>query len=399
MRRDFGGEVIAALVALAVIAFALTFGIIISLSNVGGEPVPTPLVVAVTSTPSLTLTRTPTLTLTVTFTPTLTFTPTSTSSAAPTRAAVVAITPVAEVINTDVPMATRTSTDRPSATPTITASSTFTPTATTTPTRTLSPTVTTSATPTLTVTLTATVTRTTTATPTLTATFTPTFTLTPMPTATRTSTPSATLTRTPTTTPSATFTLTLTFTLTPSATAALSSSNATCVRPAGWVDYVARGDEYMADIARAAELDLADLLAANCFAEGDNVRPYTRLYVPRALVAPIPTPAPLIDAPTLDREGCIAGVQIIAPAVGAVVDGGFTLVGTASLPAFTHYDIDIRPVSVDTFTRYMRAETPVIGGALAQIDADLFAPGVYWVRLSVYADDVPQTCAIPLIFR
>lgn len=440
MRRNLGGEVITAVVALAVIAFALTFAVILSLSNAEDEAQQQPtlaVAAALTFTPSVTETVTPmdsmtggalttetvspepSKTETADETPTVTATPTPFETAQPeptvtemlesitlpTVAPTDTRTATATVINTAVPSQTRT--QRPTRTTTPTRTSTRTPTVTPSLTSTLTRTSTHTPSPTDTATITPLSTSTHTRTPSVTATatfsstptFTPSNTATRTPTATFTFTATHTVTRTPT--PTFTFTFTPTLTPTPTATAALASSDQTCEPPEGWTTYLVRGDENFADIARAANVHIDELLAANCFALGDNLSPYTRLYVPRPLTAPIPTPPPLVDAEAVARQGCAPGVQIIAPPEGTIVDSLFTLVGTASIPEFAYYDIDIRPASIDTFTRYSRADEAVIGGALGVIDPDLFGIGVYWVRLSVYAqdNDTPQTCAIPMIFR
>ncbi len=379
MRRDIGNEVVVAIVAVGVLACALTFGIVLSLSN---------------NTPAATLARaseTPAVTpLSVTILD---------STAALATAKVAAVSPPTDVPSPVVPTAAPLLAEpSPTATP---IPATRTPSATPKsrpPTLTLTPSATDtpmppSATATLTATATATripPTRTFTPTPRPTATATLTSTLTASPTASSTST----ATFTPTYTPSPTRTFTPTFT--PTATR-------DCPLPVGWLTYITQSSETLYDIAQAVNSSVEDLRAANCLGDRDQIGVGFGVYVPRAPGGMVVTSVPFTSTGTPPpNQGCGApGVRILMPVANQAVSGAFNLVGAASLPPSGYYRIDIRSNSVNTFTPYSRATQSVIGGVLAVINSDLFGDGLYWIRLTVFDQTgrAAETCAIPVIFH
>jgi hypothetical protein len=206
MRRDIGGEIVVALGILVMIAFALMFAIILSLTG-GGQNT------AATTAESLTQEMGAVVSSTISLTADVSVTPVSTST--PAQAVIETARPIARATDTLVPIATETATATPSAMVTLTETAEVTdipaPTETATETVTLSPT--------------ATVTTSATETPSATVTLTKTAvaTDTPVPTATETATETleATSTDTPTITPSVTETPSATVTETPSATATI----------------------------------------------------------------------------------------------------------------------------------------------------------------------------------
>src|SRR5690606_27651370 len=337
MQRDIGNEVIVAIIVVGVLAFALTFGIILSLSNsgTGGAAV-----VQMS---------------------------TATEAASPTEVAVL-------ISDTPLPAATATDTEAPTATPSLTATLTPSPSATLTSTQTATHT------PTQTPTPTHTATHTDTPTQTRTATATPSATETEQPTATATftRTPSATptLTRTPSRTPTATTTATQVPSNTPAPTNTPEAS--VCIAPFGWVIYGVQAGDTLDSIAGATDSTAAELRTAHCLAPTDTIRPGDRLYVPRL---PAGTAQTGLSSPdnVLAAEGCThPGAVITSPVPGQRVQGMFAVRGTALADNFAYYRIEIRPDFASVYSFYTRSEATVVNDTLTEIDGSVFGPGLHW---------------------
>ena len=396
MQRDIGNEIIVAIVAVAVLVFALTFGIILSLSNANSleNESPDGVVQSNVATEGTEGGDTPTEQPSLTHTIEPSITPTATQTATATESPV----PTATVTHTTSPTFTATATQTESSTPTRRPSVTHTPvpsnTATDTPTRTTtpSPTSTDTAVPTAT------------DMPSATATHKPTETMTATRTATRTPT------RTPSQTPSPTRTATVTATrrvvptVTPLASPAINTptseeaDSTVCIAPFGWVEYVVRRGDSLFSIARATGSTIDALQEANCLENIDRIRVGEKLYVPgpsSGLVQP--------DDGSLSPQGCTdVGAIIVNPSPGALLRNVFVLRGNALDDNFSYYQIDVRPESATTYSFYSRSEQPVVNGTLGTIDPGIFRPGVYWIRLSVFNTSdqaVSPTCAIPMIFE
>lgn len=330
MPRDIGNEVIVAIVAVAILVFALTFGIILSLSN---APVP-----VVTSTveesaslvaEAVTMSATPetpvlvsavaTSTVTPAITPTLTPTPTPTVTFRPTRI-------------------------RPSATPTVTNTNTSLPTVTSLP---------------------PTATQTETSTPTLTVT--PTATLrpgrTPIPTAT------LTLTATPTPVP-----------LEATAVQGTPAGYGVCEPPVGWVTYTVQAADTFSSIARSVGSSVMELQVTNCFTSTEDLSAGQTLYVPAFGSANRPGIGVISDEQAQCPE---ANIVITHPEWGGAEAAGFVVWGTATGPDFAYYKIELR-LNADTHYRFVASsDEPFVEGPLALIDPADYPPGDYWLRLSV----------------
>lgn len=262
MRRDVGSEIIAALVVLALLVFAIVFGIVLTISDqndeVPGTPeaeivanvgtnVPTELVVTEVAITEVEATATSRL-VEPTSTDTATVRPSTGGAYSPTPEEVVTL--VAQVATDVPPTATDTSV------PTATATGTSTPTNT--------------ATQTLTATFTPSDTPTATRTPSNTPSPTPTATLTDTPTYT----PTNTATLTPTRTPRPTETFSIYPTNTPSVTPTASHTPegyVGCSSPAGWPTYVVQRGDTLFSIARAVESSVSVLQTANCIVNVDSI--------------------------------------------------------------------------------------------------------------------------------
>lgn len=390
MQRDIGNELIVAIIAVGILAFALTFGIILSLSNQnnGTEINSLPLTIQPTDDASSSATNELIETSTDESMATPTDVPTATDTAEPTATDTVEPTATNTDEPTDEPSATQTKdavptktlveiaavesdTVEPSATLTDKPTSTIEPSATGTPTD--EPTATNTAAPSRTPadkpTLTATRTSTATATPTLTATI----------------RPSATTTFTPSNTP------TLTQSRTPVPTADVS----VCIAPFGWSPYIVQPGDTFSSIATNFGSNLADLRAGNKCLEGNRVSVGDILFVP--LPSQIGTP----DT-SLVVLGCTdPGVQITSPLPGQQMGALFVLNGTASTETFLYYRVELRPDFDTRYDVYAVNDRVVEDGPLAQINTDDFSSGLHWIRLSVVDvnDRVSATpCVLPVYF-
>ena len=395
MQRDLGNEVIVAIAAVGILAFAITFAIILSLSNTpeatatatipsnigGGSPVATAVVgvstnvvptentvatlTSIAATVQQAETNIPTQSLVIE----ATVEPTETN--VPTKAVV---TKTAAAVSTQESATPRSNTSEPSgvsATPRqIEPSLTSTP-------RKPSATATSSVTPS------------------------PTFTPSPVP-------PSATLSPKPTKTPTHAPTLTRTprptetsgIRPTPTAllTANASMSPNSCMPPQGWVVYVVGQGDTLLKIAQAVGSSLVELQRANCLQDINNIFAGTPIYVPRMPMLPINSGT---GVPIGTTEGCTdPNVQITNLQPGQVISGVFNVMGTANLPDFWYYKLEVRPDFATIYNFYSRSETAVVDGSLGQIDQSIFGIGIHWIKLTVIGKGSGATpCAIPVIFQ
>lgn len=374
MRRTIVNEMLVALVVIAVLGFAVAFGVLLS----GTQPDPEPTAVA-ESTEVVGAESNVGLEPVLTSTPTITRTPYT----IPTLLADLAQgTPVARVPTSTRPPAsattvaaatpTQTLTPTPEITPTASASSTHTPTTTTTFTASWTAAIATE-----------------TPSPSLTLTLLPTFTRTPFPVETSGILPTPTLSPSVSPPPGLT---------TPDPDA--------CIPPINWTTYVVQPGDTLFSIGLAVSSSVNELRSANCLPDVDRILVGDVLYVPRQPTRPMQTFDPVTGsgAARLAPVGCMQpGVRITSPGAGQVVTGVFTLTGSATLPDFDYYKLEVRLDEATIYNFISQFRTPVPDGVIGQIDSSLFNPGIHWVRLTVVdrTGNVPPgaTCVIPLRFE
>lgn len=239
------------------------------------------------------------------------------------------------------------------------------------------------------------------------STFTPTSTRTPsaVRTPTVTSTATRTLTRTllPSVTPTFFVTATPFMTATSGivATPAVTETPTTCARPAGWSAYIVQPGNTLFSIALAAGSSVRELSRANCLSNADRILTGDTIFVPRPVQAGTPsTPAPGVIARLGCADASIAAIS--SPYVGQRVSSTFTLRGTATIPDFWYYKIEIRPDVATGYNFYAQSETAVKNGDLGRIDPSIFGNGLHWIRLAVVKKDasVPPSavCVVPVYF-
>jgi hypothetical protein len=139
-------------------------------------------------------------------------------------------------------------------------------------------------------------------------------------------------------------------------------------------------------------------------------QPTSTLIIPT--ITPIPTntsmPTQVAINPTpitnLVAEGCLnPSVQITSPRPNERLNAPFDIIGTAILPNFGLYRIEIRPDNALTYQRVVAAQQVIYADVLARLNPSDYPSGVYWIRLvvldnrGIIAEN--GTCAIPTIFE
>ncbi|MCU0480423.1 MAG: hypothetical protein MUE54_04335 [Anaerolineae bacterium] len=106
----------------------------------------------------------------------------------------------------------------------------------------------------------------------------------------------------------------------------------------------------------------------------------------------------------LSAEGCLnPSIQITFPQPNQRLTESFEVIGTATLPNFGLYRIEIRPDSALTYQRVVGAQQVIYADVLAEIDPNQYPDGIYWIRLVVVDNrgNIAEngTCAIPTLFE
>lgn len=175
-----------------------------------------------------------------------------------------------------------------------------------------------------------------------------------------------------------------------------------CAKPQGWVTYVVRQGDTLLKIARAAGSSLFELQTNNCLPDINNIFAGTVIFVPRTPSVPAnPIPGVPSIMPPLSPEGCTdPNSQITNLLAGDTISGVFSVVGTANLPDFWYYKLEVRPGFASVYNFYSRSETAVVNGQLGQIDQSIFGSGLHWIKLTVIGKSSGATpCAIPVMFQ
>ncbi len=133
-----------------------------------------------------------------------------------------------------------------------------------------------------------------------------------------------------------------------------------------------------------------------------------RTSAPRPTVAATVTPTPRAGTVAPDVTGTQSSTDgictnpdsiIIAPRVGSVLTGTVEFYGTARIPGFSFYKLEIRLEPWSTASDYVTFYTsyrPVKNGLLGTLDTTPWEDGEYWIRLVVVdtTGNYPERCAI-----
>lgn len=194
-----------------------------------------------------------------------------------------------------------------------------------------------------------------------------------------------------------------------------------CVPHADWVAYTVQPGENLYRIGLRYGQTVTQMIAANCLAD-ENVDAGQVIRVPPIAPAPadttasattpassgIPLPQPVrTPGPTATQtasDGACANPDSIItyPGVGAVLTGNVTITGTARLPNFSFYKLELRQEGTDQgYITFYTGDTEVINGTLAVFNTSAYPDGEYWIRLVVVdgTGNYPERCAMLVIFN
>lgn len=134
----------------------------------------------------------------------------------------------------------------------------------------------------------------------------------------------------------------------------------------------------------------------NCIADPNAI------YYGQVILVP---PGTLTGAPSGSKLAIIGctnpAARITGLRPGVALRGTATFVGSATLPNFAFYKLEVRSDSASIWNNFGTSREPVDEGVLGTLDTGLFLPGVYWIQLTVVDNtgNIPITpCAIQVRF-
>jgi hypothetical protein len=115
---------------------------------------------------------------------------------------------------------------------------------------------------------------------------------------------------------------------------------------------------------------------------------------PSGSATPMPTITPVPPA----GSGCrVASATITSPLAGAVISGQVDVRGSANIPDFAFYVLEISTVG-DNWLNLYTDDKPVQDSLLGRWNASLYPPGEYAFRMIVYdaRGAFPEPCTLPI---
>ena len=154
---------------------------------------------------------------------------------------------------------------------------------------------------------------------------------------------------------------------------------------------VQRGDT-LSYLSQRFGLTVAELAEANCIEDPNNLTAGQLLFVPPGSNVTPPAPAtPAValptrlpgDYPSFNCDNLAATIS--QPLAGTVLRGAFAVYGTATHPDFQFYRLQVSGsgTSDADFATLQVYTAQVYNGQLGTVNASAFAPGDYWLRLTV----------------
>ncbi len=124
---------------------------------------------------------------------------------------------------------------------------------------------------------------------------------------------------------------------------------------------------------------------------------------PAPTETPVPTSGPTGTQTATDGACTNPDSIITSPRVGAVLSGLVAFYGTARVPDFSFYKLEIRREGASTssgFVTFYTGTEQIQHGVLATLDTLAWADGEYWIRLVVVdsTGNYPERCAILYVF-
>jgi len=165
-----------------------------------------------------------------------------------------------------------------------------------------------------------------------------------------------------------------------------------CPVPAGWRPYTVQAGDNLLTLTARSGVPAAVFLNANCLPLTGSIRVGTQVYVPPVFFAPtvIPQPSQPAQPPTepilsgVNVTGCEAqGAQLFTPKPGSTVRGELTVLGSAEIASFAFYKLELSPENGAQLWNVGTVNYSVRSGVLGKVNLTIFAPGVYWLTLTV----------------
>jgi murein DD-endopeptidase MepM/ murein hydrolase activator NlpD len=162
-----------------------------------------------------------------------------------------------------------------------------------------------------------------------------------------------------------------------------------CPIPEGWIAYtIQRGDTLFA-LSRRFDIAQDELAEANCITDPGNITAGQIIYAPPgsnvapAAVTPGATSAAPVAGGSFDCDNPAA--TITQPAAGTVLRGTVGIYGTATHPSFQFYRLQVSGGGTqdEEFATLGVFREQVSNGQLGTLNTAMFAPGDYWLRLTV----------------
>jgi hypothetical protein len=143
-------------------------------------------------------------------------------------------------------------------------------------------------------------------------------------------------------------------------------------------------------------VSVTTLEAANCISNPALLEAGQVIFLPPGSIAGTPTANPTDALP----DTCFnPAARITAPVSGMQLSGQFTIEGTASIPNFQFYKLEIRAESASNFITFFLTHTAVpTVGVLGTLDSHAFAPGLYRIQL-VVVDNTGNYPIPPCVIR
>ncbi len=210
----------------------------------------------------------------------------------------------------------------------------------------------------------------------------------------------------------------------PTSTATLSPSPSPtptrlgCQVASGWQPYRIQPGDTIFSIGLRYGLTVDEIMSGNCLTD-TRIEAGATLYVPPVTPLPIDTFQALLttvfDPPGPTSTPAATGTQtatdgactdpdsvIISPKVGQIITGKISIVGTARIPSFSFYKIEIRQEGTSqVYANLYIGSQQVTEGTLATLDTMTWPNGEYWLRLVVVdtMGNYPERCALLVIFN
>lgn len=194
-----------------------------------------------------------------------------------------------------------------------------------------------------------------------------------------------------------------------------------CDIPEGWVAYTVQPGDSLYSIAIKYGETSDSILEGNCLGnrtvkEGEVIylppvtpRPSSDSVpssVPTKTHTPSPTSSPGPTGTQTATDGACTNLDsvITSPTVGAILTGVVEFVGSAKVPKFDYYKLEIRQEGYSTaedYVTFFTGEQQVNNEVLAELNTLAFPNGEYWVRLVVVNDtgNYPERCAILYVIQ